>query len=225
MPPCSPHSPRVTVPMTFRTSLYLSVAVHMLIFGSAVAVAQLATGLFHPSRNAVTVELVSSGMKSGTGQGAPSTKRITALHTVEQPQEQLQVLPDAQAGRAVLANEQNTATGDIRPESSASVAASSGNAGGLQAQNGSTVSREWATLVAALERSKGYPRLARERGIEGVVRLRFRLTPVGDVEKVEILESSGHEILDTASIRAVYRDAPMPYVSGWVEIPMAYVLK
>jgi TonB family protein len=67
--------------------------------------------------------------------------------------------------------------------------------------------------------------MARERGIEGVVRLRFRLKPSGDVERVEIAGSSGYDILDTASIRTVYRASPMPYVNGWVEVPMAYVLK
>ena len=64
-----------------------------------------------------------------------------------------------------------------------------------------------------------------ERGIEGVVRLRFRLAPSGAVEKIEIIQSSGYDILDNASVGAVYRAVPMPYVSGWIEMPMKYVLK
>ncbi len=84
---------------------------------------------------------------------------------------------------------------------------------------------EWAALAAAIERTKQYPRIARERGIEGIVRLRFRLSPSGAVEKIEIIQSSGYEILDTASIGAVYRAAPMPYVGGWIDMPMRYVLK
>jgi len=84
---------------------------------------------------------------------------------------------------------------------------------------------QWSLIVSAIERTKNYPRLARERGIEGEVRLRFRINPVGAVEKIEIVESSGSEILDNASVRAVYRAAPMPAVSGWIEMPMKYVLK
>jgi protein TonB len=80
-------------------------------------------------------------------------------------------------------------------------------------------------IVSSIERVKSYPRLARERGIEGVVHLRFRVRPQGEVDRVEVVRSSGYEILDTASVRTVYRAAPMPYVSGWIEVPIAYVLK
>ncbi len=94
-----------------------------------------------------------------------------------------------------------------------------------QPNSGSHRRAEWALIAASIERTKNYPRLARERGIEGMVRLRFRLTSSGAVEKLEIVQSSGSEILDSASIGAVYRAAPLPYVSGWVEMPMKYVLK
>ena len=79
--------------------------------------------------------------------------------------------------------------------------------------------------MSSIERVKSYPRLARERGIEGVVRLRFRVRPQGGVERVEIVRSSGSEILDTASVSTLYRAGPMPYVNGWVEVPIAYVLR
>lgn len=84
---------------------------------------------------------------------------------------------------------------------------------------------QWALIEAAIERTKNYPRLARERGIQGVTLIRFKVKPSGDVESTEILKSSGSEILDAASIRTVYSAAPLPYVRGWIEVPMAYVLK
>jgi TonB family protein len=98
------------------------------------------------------------------------------------------------------------------------------------ARNGSDsigviVPEQWAAIESAIRRHKNYPRLARERGIEGVVRLRFTLNPTGAVDKIEILQSSGSEVLDNASVQAVYRATPMPYIKGWVEIPIAYVLK
>ncbi len=81
------------------------------------------------------------------------------------------------------------------------------------------------TLIAsALERAKRYPVIAREQGIQGVVNLRFTLTPSGAVEKVEIVQSSGYAVLDDASIRTVYRAAPLPYLAGWITVPIAYVL-
>jgi len=88
---------------------------------------------------------------------------------------------------------------------------------------------EWSLLAEAIERAKQYPRMARERGIEGVVWLRVKLAPSGAVEKIEIAESSGSEILDKAAIETVYRataTTAAPYVSDdWVKFPMRYVLK
>ena len=113
-------------------------------------------------------------------------------------------------------------SGAMRPPASLPFPTGIGNgndAGGLIAPE------QWSLIVSAIERTKSYPRLARERGTEGVVHLRFRLRPEGSIEKIEIIESSGSTILDSASIRAVYLAAPMPYVPGWIEVPIAYVLK
>jgi protein TonB len=80
-------------------------------------------------------------------------------------------------------------------------------------------------LHSAIERAKTYPRFAREHGIEGTVLVRFKVLPTGDIETVRVIKSSGAQILDDASVRTVYRAAPMPYVNGWVEVPMVYELK
>ena len=103
--------------------------------------------------------------------------------------------------------------------------ASTGMGNGTDPGFGLIAPEQWSLIVSAIERTKSYPRLARERGTEGVVRLRFRLRPEGSIEKIEIIESSGSTILDSASVRAVYLAAPMPYVQGWIEVPIAYVLK
>jgi protein TonB len=80
-------------------------------------------------------------------------------------------------------------------------------------------------LQSAIEKAKTYPRFARERGIEGTVLVRFRVLPSGAIETVNVVKSSGAQILDDASVRTVYRAAPMPFVDGWVEVPMVYELK
>jgi TonB family protein len=45
------------------------------------------------------------------------------------------------------------------------------------------------------------------------------------VDQVEISKSSGYAVLDTASVKTVYRASPMPYVSGWVTVPITYMVK
>ncbi|MBV1788399.1 energy transducer TonB [Marinobacterium sp. D7] len=53
-----------------------------------------------------------------------------------------------------------------------------------------------------------YPEQARREKIYGVLRLLVAIKPDGSVEHVEILESSGHAILDDAAIRIVQLAAP-----------------
>lgn len=48
-----------------------------------------------------------------------------------------------------------------------------------------------------------YPRLARQRGYEGRVLIRACISGEGKVETAEILESSGHDILDESARQAV----------------------
>jgi protein TonB len=118
-----------------------------------------------------------------------------------------------------------TAGNDVGPDGNGQAIASAGNGRAENARIGFIAPQQWTAIQAAIERTKNYPRLARERGIEGVVNLRFRLNSAGGVEAVEVVKSSGYEILDTASVRAVYRASPMPSVHGWIEVPISYVLK
>ena len=48
-----------------------------------------------------------------------------------------------------------------------------------------------------------YPRLARRKGWEGLVVLRVEVAADGRVREAEVLQGSGHEILDEAALRAV----------------------
>lgn len=50
-----------------------------------------------------------------------------------------------------------------------------------------------------------YPRRARRRGLEGTVELKFLVTREGSVERVSIVRSSGHEVLDKAAKAAIAR--------------------
>jgi TonB family protein len=220
--------------MTFKRSLYLSFAVHILVFGSAIAIAHYATGTIMSFPRSIQVSLVDPGSQSGRESGAARRYQRSPSDVYpkapRQPSEQQDQVPEEMpvdvsttSGKPVdgkgisdsiingLEGEQNTS--------------SAGTGDGNDPGFGLIAPEQWAAIESAIERTKSYPRIARERGIEGVVRLRFRLNHEGSIEKIEILESSGSAILDNASVRAVYRAVPMPAVSGWVEMPMKYVLK
>ena len=221
--------------MNFRQSIYVSALIHMLLLSSMFAFAQIGRGVLDAYRRAVPVSLVSAGFEIGAMAGAVKSK-IKPLPPIPQksaplPVDAYQEKPKEIAQESTTAAQQEEAiehialignlgdTGDGQTRMSTEAGHDGASEAGLISPE------QWALISAAIERSKSYPRLARERGIEGKVKLRFKVAPSGVVNIVEIVESSGSEVLDEASIRAVSRAAPMPYVTGWVEVPIVYVLK
>jgi protein TonB len=73
-----------------------------------------------------------------------------------------------------------------------------------------------------------YPRVARERGWEGTTVLQVEILDDGSGGRVEILESSGHEVLDEAAAKTVRHWKFLPARSGdtpvrsLVEIPIRF---
>ena len=61
-----------------------------------------------------------------------------------------------------------------------------------------------------LARHRHYPRAARRSGAEGPVGVRFVLDRGGTLQGSEILESSGHAVLDRAALDLLQRAAPFP---------------
>jgi periplasmic protein TonB len=207
--------------MTLRSSLSISILCHILIFGCALALARFAGNAIRQGSDVIQVTLVAPGNLEKAARTAQKKKAELVAHdrmTVEEhapaaPIETMSNTPLPQPpGNAAEDAETGPPTDD--PDA--------GKIGGPQTGQASA---EYLGLVEAIERVKKYPRLAREHGMEGVVRLRFMLNRSGGVDAVELVKSSGYEILDSASINAIYRAAPMPYVNGWVEMPMRYVLK
>ena len=76
-----------------------------------------------------------------------------------------------------------------------------------------------------------YPEWARKRGWEGSVLLQAEVARDGTVESVCIVESSGHEVLDLAAIKAVRQWRFHPSMIGGeatrsqVEVPVKFSLK
>lgn len=61
-----------------------------------------------------------------------------------------------------------------------------------------------------IESRKKYPPSARSGHIEGRVKVRFKITSEGHAAAVEVAESSGHQVLDQAALKAVSDAAPFP---------------
>lgn len=75
-----------------------------------------------------------------------------------------------------------------------------------------------------------YPRAARRRGMEGEVLLKVLVNEKGLVEELELVNSSGHRVLDRAALAAVRRWAFTPgrrgdeAISMWVTVPVRFVI-
>lgn len=76
-----------------------------------------------------------------------------------------------------------------------------------------------------------YPRLARQRGWEGLVALRVRVSATGEVLEVWVEHSSGHGVLDQAALTAVksWRFRPardgVRAVAGVARVPIEFRLR
>jgi protein TonB len=75
-----------------------------------------------------------------------------------------------------------------------------------------------------------YPRRARDRGLEGRVLLRVLVSSEGTAEKVEVKDSSGFSMLDSAAVKSVRRWRFHPAREGeervpmWIRVPVEFRL-
>ena len=97
---------------------------------------------------------------------------------------------------------------------------SPGSAPGAEGMPGATAasdeaaSRFIADIRAAIEARKAYPRAARMRGTEGVVRLRLRISGDGRLIGATIAASSGSTLLDRAALDLVHSIFPRTNPTG-----------
>jgi protein TonB len=75
-----------------------------------------------------------------------------------------------------------------------------------------------------------YPESAMDRGLEGNVLMKVHVLPDGHPDIVNIVKSSGQNILDEAAVDTVHKWMFVPAkrgetpVAGWVTIPIAFNL-
>lgn len=76
-----------------------------------------------------------------------------------------------------------------------------------------------------------YPRMARRRGLQGVVTIEAKVNQSGKVDELRIFSSSGHTVLDKAALRAVRAWRFSPGTVGgraqsmWVKVPVRFTLR
>lgn len=67
-----------------------------------------------------------------------------------------------------------------------------------------------AFVVGKIERVKNYPKWARERGYEGVVKVMFTINPDGSVNGLKVVQPCICDVLNKAACEAVEKAGPFP---------------
>ncbi len=161
---------------------------------------------------------------------APVPRERIALPTP--PPVSRQPAPPAPLSGAVVAQAAAPA-GATRPAPVAPAAGTS-PAGGGPGTNAAAQAAEadWYSLISAhLERSKRYPREAKQAAQQGTPVVRFAVDRRGRVSDVSIARSSGHDLLDRATLELLRRVAPLPAMpramgrdSVVISLPIEYSL-
>jgi len=79
-------------------------------------------------------------------------------------------------------------------------------------------------IRTAIEKAKSYPFLARKKGIEGTVLVRFIINKNGLPQGIQIIRSSGYHILDEEVSKIIKRAAPFPEVAHEIIAPITFKL-
>jgi periplasmic protein TonB len=86
-------------------------------------------------------------------------------------------------------------------------------------------------VARELEKNKRYPRIALERGIEGIVKLNINIDDHGNITSIEVLESSGNRALDDAAIASAKKSQLKPHFNeilrgkiNSIIVPMSFTI-
>ena len=79
-------------------------------------------------------------------------------------------------------------------------------------------------ILGRIRRHQRYPGLARESGAEGAATVSFRVSPDGRLRGLRIKKTSGNAHLDHASLEAVRKAAPLPWLDKTLVLTIRYTL-
>lgn len=143
-----------------------------------------------PAPQARSSEPVSRPLRSAAKETPVAARSETPAARV------LAAAPDA----APTAVPETTARSDLAPTPAAPLAAAPAPAPALESTALDDYGRALSDLLA---RQQQYPRLAALRGWEGEVRLRLKVARKGNLVGVQVVRSSGHEVLDQHAVQMV----------------------
>lgn len=78
-----------------------------------------------------------------------------------------------------------------------------------------------ARLLAKIEKNKFYPGIARRRNLQGTIRVSFRLSCDGRVDRLDV--QGGHSLLRKAAGKAVEASLPLPKIPTEIDCPLQVV--
>lgn len=81
-----------------------------------------------------------------------------------------------------------------------------------------------AAILGRIKHHQHYPPLARESGAEGAATVSFRVLPDGRLQGLRIKKTSGNAHLDNASLEAVRKAAPLPWLDKTLVLTIRYTL-
>lgn len=73
-----------------------------------------------------------------------------------------------------------------------------------------------------INRKKFMPLIAQEKNLSGNVKVSFQIAKDGKVQNLQVLQSSGHSILDTAALKTIKKAAPLPYYKNPIALVLEY---
>ncbi len=89
---------------------------------------------------------------------------------------------------------------------------------------GPSVAHRLAIIREKIQNALEYPPLARLLDSNGDALVRFEIDPSGTAQNIRVVQSSGHDRLDTSAVRAVETASPLPWVYGPLEVPVHFEL-
>jgi len=81
------------------------------------------------------------------------------------------------------------------------------------------------TIKRKIEAHKTYPLVAKKQFWQGISQVRFELHQNGSLKYVQLVQSSGHALLDEAALTAVKQAQPLPYYAGPIHFNLRFNLK
>ncbi|GEM_PF-6211216 len=225
----------------FTNSFVLSILTHLLIFSLLGVLVIFASkeGIFLENKGGkefVWVDITAENSESSDDRAFTRTQEKPFQKTGTKGKEKSEIPPDSSLKNdAMLLRQKNNLTSQKEASSSSATEAysevleklGSDSGPGANSSNRSigTSPSILALIRKKIEQSKKYPALAKARKIEGVASLSFVIQASGNIEALQVMKSSGSEILDEEALATVRRAVPLPYYALPIRISIKFSLE